>query len=171
MCVIIKRVTMMSLKIPKSVGVVASVTSPKCEEHVSWIKTAFGAEQLGIHRSNGGKRVMHCILAINDGLLYISDFMEEFGQNQDDIVKDTPSGFLLHIDSPDAQALFDRAAENGASVVVKMEQQPCGNLYGCVKDPFGFVWGLMQAQEEKRVPGVTPSLRHGKVKCAEHIHW
>ena len=161
---------MSSLSIPKNIGVVPSIISSSCKEHVAWVKKVFQAEQLGIHMSHDAKRVMHCMLAINNGLLYMSDYGEELGQKSSDY-SGNPTGFILHLDTPDADAVFSQATNNGAEVIVKLEKQPCENFYGCFKDPFGFVWGILKVEEGKGTPGVVPCLKNSKENCEDHVQW
>jgi hypothetical protein len=46
---------------------------------IEFYKTVFGAEELGVHMAEDGKRVMHAALRINGGLVMLSDSFPEFG--------------------------------------------------------------------------------------------
>lgn len=160
----------MSCTRPKASGVVPSIVSANCQDHVKWIQKVFQAEQLGIHMSSDYKRVLHCVLALNNGVLYISDYMKEFGQNAIDLTEE-PTGFILHLEVADPTVLYNRATSNDATVMVELKVQECGNLYGCFKDPFGFVWGVMKVTEGAGTPGVVPCLINAKEECEIHVEW
>ena len=164
--------SMSAISIPDSSGVTASIISSNCKEHVKWIKTVFLAEQVVVHCSDDDEgRVLHTALTINGGRLYMSDYMKEFHQTSSDVSAHPPTGFFLQLDVPDVQGLFHLASGKGAVEVVRPEGHPEGIQFGCFKDPFGQVWGLVQVEEGKGTPGVVPCLVLGKQKCEDHVQW
>ncbi len=44
----------------------------------------------------------------------------------------------------DAQAWWSRAVEAGAEIVMPLDVQFWGDLYGQLRDPFGVTWALNQ---------------------------
>lgn len=170
-CVIVEtaaanRLEMSSSRKPDVPGVVCYIVTSKCQEHIEWIKKVFQAEQYAIHMSEDYKRVFHCALGVNDGYIFISDAMEEFGQ----VIGEEPVGFTLCVEMEQPSAVWNRATANGATVMMELMAQECGNVYGAFKDPHGFVWGLCKVEGENRKPGVAPYiLRNGDSE--EHIQW
>lgn len=155
---------------PPVPGAVPALISTNCKEHVQWIKTVFEAEQYEFYTSEDNLRVLHCVLGINHGYLYISDPMEEFSKMSAASLAEEPAGFLLSLEMEEAEEAWQRATCNGATVVVEWGMQKCGNLDGCFKDPFGFMWGVMKAAPTGRKPGVVPYIiRDGD--CEQHIQW
>lgn len=152
---------------PKASGVVCTIISTSCEEHIKWLKTVFEAEQYEIYMSDDSKRVLHCVLAINGGLLYISDEMTELPS---DCPLESPTGFMLSLEMENPCDVWNRATANNASVVVDLQVQECGKEFGSFKDPFGFTWSLLKKEDDKRKAGVIPYiLKDGD--CNNHIQW
>lgn len=146
-------------------GVVPSILSTKCKDHIQWIKTVFEAEQLELYMSEDDKTVMHCVLGLNGGYLFLGQPMEELGQAD----PETPAGFMLSLALDSPSDVWNRATSNQATVVTELAVQECGNQFGCFQDPYGFSWGVGNVTD-KSVPGVVPSiLRDGD--CEEHIQW
>ena len=153
---------------PPVPGVVATIITNNCKDHIQWIKTVFEAEQYEIYMSDDSKRVVHCVLGLNGGYLYISDPMEEFGGASTDLVSQ-PAGFMLSVEMVNPSDAWNRATSNAATVVMELAEQACGGTVGCFRDPHGFVWGV-KAVTDNRKPGVVPCiLRDGD--CLEHVQW
>ncbi|UCC32636.1 MAG: hypothetical protein JSU86_10200, partial [Phycisphaerales bacterium] len=47
----------------------------------------------------------------------------------------------------DPDSVFDRALLAGADVVTPVGDQPWGDRYGCLRDPFGYRWGIASRRE------------------------
>lgn len=119
--------------------------------------------------SDDTKRVMHSVLGLNGGILYISDTMEEFPSSRP-AVEEEPLGFILSLELEQPSDVWNRATSNNASVVVDLQVQQCGNVFGCFKDPYGFSWSLLKREDKKNIPGVVPYiLCNGDSE--EHIQW
>lgn len=149
-------------------GVVPSVISTNCQDHIKWIKTVFEADQNEIYLSEDGKRVLHCVLSLNGGYLYISDRMQDFDEYSAEYDEEAP-GFMLHVQVEDPSDIWSRATANKAMVVQELEKQEWGKLFGCFKDPYGFVWGVMKGCDDCQ-PGVIPHLLDTG-DCEQHLQW
>ena len=158
----------MSCSKPKVPGVVPNLLSPKCLEHIQWIKTVFEAEQYEIYMSDSNKEVLWCVLALNNGYLYLANPMKEFGRVLE--AEDEPIGFTLCLEMQQPADAWNRATANGAVVLVDLGAQECGAMYGSFKDPFGFVWGLCKVEGDSCKPGVIPYILHDG-DCEKHIQW
>ena len=113
-------------------------------EAISFYIRAFGAiERLRVTDADG--RVRHAELEIGDSRLFLTDVPlapETVVPNDDDT---SPVWLYLYVTDPDA--LFDRAVAAGADVVTLVSDQPWGDRYGCVRDPFGYRWGIAARRE------------------------
>jgi uncharacterized glyoxalase superfamily protein PhnB len=58
------------------------------------------------------------------------------------------SGVTLHLYVDDADAVFDRAVEAGATVRMPMNDAFWGDRYGKLADPFGHEWSVATHQED-----------------------
>ncbi|CAD7705012.1 unnamed protein product [Ostreobium quekettii] len=137
-------------------GVVPCIVSPDCAGHMEWMKRALGAEADGeVHYmpddfagapggNNGKKPVMHAPMRLNGGPIYMSDNVDM--EKKAAVVEEgLGRGYVMHLNVPDAQAMWDKALAEGASAVVPLKQQYWGDLYGVFKDPFGYQWSVCPA--------------------------
>lgn len=119
---------------------------------IDFYKKAFGAVEQRRSLAPDGRRVMHASLEIYGHVLMLADDFPEFcgGQSR------TPqslggSPVVLHLQVTDADAVFAKAVEAGAEVVMPLAEQFWGDRYGQIRDPFGFTWAIGQ-----RVRTVSP---------------
>jgi uncharacterized glyoxalase superfamily protein PhnB len=92
---------------------------------IEFLKTAFGAEEIGVYKSPEGK-LLHAALRIGDAAL-------EFGEAQG-----LPFAFYLYV--PDADALYQQAVAAGAKPLYPPSDQPYGDRVGGVEDAWGNTW-------------------------------
>jgi PhnB protein len=131
-------------------GVTAHLTirDGKAADAIDFYRQAFGAEEIGRHMADDGKRIMHAHLKLNGGSLMLNDDFPEFGHGE----ASAPASVTLHLQVPDADAAWNRAVAAGAEVRFPIADQFWGDRYGQVKDPFGFTWSIgapvKQAQQQ-----------------------
>src|SRR3546814_4127761 len=120
-------------------GVVAHLTirGGYGDEAVKFYEQAFGAKEQMRHMAEDGKRLMHAHLALNGGSLMLND---DFPEMRDGGDLPAPSGTTLHLQVPDADAIWDKALAAGATVRFPLDNQFWGDRYGQIEDPFGFTW-------------------------------
>jgi PhnB protein len=138
-------------------GVTAHLTirDGKAADAIDFYRRAFGAEEVGRHMADDGKRIMHAHLNINGGSLMLNDEFPEFMS-----APATPPGSLvLHLQVPDADAAWERAVAAGGEVRFPLADQFWGDRYGQVQDPFGFTWSIgapvKQAQQQGQAAPAT----------------
>ena len=51
-------------------------------------------------------------------------------------------GCVMHVNVADADALWARAAKEGAKTIVDLKPQYWGDVYGVFEDPFGYRWSV-----------------------------
>jgi PhnB protein len=126
-----------------------TVSDNRAAEAIDFYTKAFGAEEIGRHMADDGKRIMHAHLNLNGGSLMLNDDFPEFGHG----AAAAPASVTLHLQVRDADAAWQRALDAGAEVRFPMADQFWGDRYGQVKDPFGFTWSIgapvKQAQPEQ----------------------
>jgi PhnB protein len=105
---------------------------------IDFYSKAFGAEEIGRHMADDGKRIMHAHLKLNGGSLMLNDDFPEFGHG----TGAEPAGVTLHLQVPDADAAWHRALDAGAQERFPLADQFWGDRYGQVTDPFGFTWSI-----------------------------
>ena len=122
-------------------GVTAHLTirDGRGAEAVRFYEQAFGAKEEMRHLADDGTRLMHAHLKLNGGSLMLND---DFPEMRDGGTSPPPSGTTLHLQVPDADALWDKALAAGASIRFPLENQFWGDRYGQLEDPFGFTWSI-----------------------------
>ena len=123
-------------------GVAAHLTirDGRGDEAVRFYEKAFGAKEEMRHLAYDGNRLMHAHLTINGGSLMLNDDFPEFREGGGDVP--APGGVTLHIQVPDADAVWGNALAAGATVKFPLEDQFWGDRYGQLEDPFGFTWSI-----------------------------
>lgn len=155
----------------KKPGIIPTIQSPDCEKHIAWIKNVFGVEEeVEIFRSKDKKTIMHSSMVVNGGHLYLYDASAS-NEVKHDLDKEFESrGIVLHLELEDPNVSWKKAFSNGGTVIQELKQQFWGGLYGSIRDPFGFVWGLMKGGDCRK-PGVIPYLLMDEGKCEGYVEW
>ena len=115
-------------------------------EALGFYERAFGAEIL--LRSHGGDmpgmpvsdKVIHARMRVNGALIFLSDDFPEWTG----ATTLAPAAVTLHLQVEDVEMWWNRATEAGCSVTFPLGDQPWGDRYGKVTDPFGHTWSLGQ---------------------------
>ena len=112
------------------------------EKAIDFYKLAFGAEEKSRLAMPDGT-IVHCELAIGDSRLNIGEAMDGWPVHP----------LLAQIYVEDADAVFERAVNAGARVVMPMTDMFFGSREGRVVDSFGGTWTIstrteMVSQEE-----------------------
>ena len=114
---------------------------------IEFYKRAFGAQELARMPAPDGPHIWHAELQIGDSRLMLGDEFPEMGECR------APTSLggtatSLHLYVEDADAVFQRAVEAGATVSMPLTDTFWGDRYGKVTDPFGHQWGIAMRQEE-----------------------
>ena len=97
---------------------------------IDFLRQTFGAEEFQYDRAPDGS-VAHAKIRIGDSIMELS---EAHGPYQ-------PKPLAIHVYVPDVDAVYKRAIEAGAtSLQGDPADQPYGDRYAGVKDPFGNQW-------------------------------
>lgn len=120
------------------------------EQTVVFLKKALGATESYRLTASDGK-IVHCELRIGDSTLNLGASMEGWPAH----------GLVAQIYVEDSDALFQRAVEAGAKVVMPMTDMFFGSREGRVADPFGNVWTIATLKEE-----VSPEEMQRRLRAA-----
>jgi PhnB protein len=117
-------------------------------QFIDFLKAAFhGTERLRMPAPDGS--VMHAEVAIGNGAIEVSDGNEQYPT--------APGAIHLYVD--DADATYERAMKAGASSIYPVADQPWGERWGAVKDPFGNIWYIAKAGKWAQGPEGAPSVQ------------
>jgi PhnB protein len=110
----------------------------------------FGGEPGHNMMTADGQRLMHGEIELDGHKLFVSDEFkrEEGGMCQ---TPQTLGGTSVRITlmTDKADAVFQRALERGAEVLMPLQDMFWGARYGQLRDPFGHVWGINQQLKEQ----------------------
>jgi PhnB protein len=119
------------------------LTVPDARGAIAFYERAFGAQVAQRQETPDGKRIIHAALVVNGGWLMLSDDFPEMSGGR----SRTPAAFggtsvTIHLDLADVDAVWARAVEAGAKVVMPLADQFWGDRYGILEDPAGHRWSL-----------------------------
>lgn len=112
---------------------------------IAWYTKALGANELLRHPAPDGTSIMHSELLLGDSRFFVVD---EFPNS---MVSPTSLGgtpVTLHLYVHDVDALFSRAVDAGAEVLMPVADQFWGDRYGMIRDPFGHRWSIASRLED-----------------------
>ncbi len=114
---------------------------------IEFYRKAFGAEtRMSMPGPEG--RVMHAEVKIGDSMIFLSD---EFPEMSPETKSPQSAGCVtgtIFLYVPDVDAVFKRAVEAGARVVMPVADMFWGDRFGKVADPFGHHWGIATHKED-----------------------
>jgi PhnB protein len=104
----------------------------RAEPVITFLKRAFGAQELGKYASPDGV-VHHAEIRVGDSVV-------EMGEPQGPHSKYGPMPAMFYVYVPDCDAVYRRALVAGAKPIQEPADQPYGDRNGAVTDPFGNTW-------------------------------
>ena len=117
---------------------------------LKFYQEVFGAEAGDNMMARDGKRLMHGEILLDGHVLFVSD---EFTREEGGMCQKPESlggtSVRVTLMSDDADAVFQRATERGAEVLMPLQDMFWGARYGQFRDPFGHVWGVNQQLKEQ----------------------
>ncbi len=119
------------------------LTIEGCDRAIDWYQRVFGAELRSRAPDPTGKKVWHAEMRIGSSVLFLNDTFPEMGG--------TAETASLWLYTDDIDALWKRAVDAGASVVMPLTDMFWGDRTGTVTDPFGNRWNLA-----KRIKNLSP---------------
>jgi uncharacterized glyoxalase superfamily protein PhnB len=119
---------------------------------------ALGAKVLSVHRMPDGK-VLNAQLRVGNSMLMLNDEWPDYGAIGPKKIGNT--AVTIHIYVDDVDALWNQAVEAGFEVKMPLANQPWGDRYGNLKDPFGHSWSIgthvEDVSEEELARRMSPS--------------
>jgi len=123
----------------------AYVTIKNCSEAIEFYKRAFGAYEKGrLLMPNG--QIGHAEILIEGSMLMMADENIEWGNKSPDTIGGNPMSFCMYV--TDADAVFQKAIDAGANIVMPVEDSFYGDRVGQVMDPFGYKWMIATHKED-----------------------
>jgi PhnB protein len=131
-------------------GVVPYLTIEGASRAIDFYRTVFGAQEAMRQMADDGRRVLHCRLNINGGVVMLSDtFPEHSGPAGPDPARASPVALSLALTDPaEVDRLHGLAVEQGARSVMAPMDAVWGARFAMLTDPFGHRW-LLNAERQK----------------------
>jgi PhnB protein len=107
-------------------------------EAIDFYERAFGAEVRA--RLEAGGMLVHAALRIGESMITLCDAMPDHGFVAPD--PDAPVTQFITLYVEDADALFSRAVDAGATEINPVTDHIHGDRAGSVRDPFGHRWAV-----------------------------
>ena len=120
------------------------LTVRNADAAIEFYRQAFGARLLVRHAHESG-RIQHAELSIGDSLILIHDDFSDLGGPA--APHPGRSGVTIHLYVPDADAVFQRALNAGATSLIPVADQPWGDRYGILQDPYAHRWSIGTSQQ------------------------
>lgn len=106
---------------------------------------AFGAEELFRMDGPPGK-LGHAEMKIGDSPFMLADEVEAWGNRSPETLGGNGTSLMIYVE--DADALFRRAIDAGATEVMPVKDHFYGDRSGTVEDPFGHRWTIATHVED-----------------------
>jgi uncharacterized glyoxalase superfamily protein PhnB len=106
-------------------------------------------ERFRVPRAPGSQFIMHGEVAIGNSIIELADANEQF-----------PAGpMAIHLYVDNADAVFARAIDAGATSIYEVGDHVSGDRQGAVRDPFGNLWYIAMIQGWTPGPEGVPSVQ------------
>ena len=104
---------------------------------IAFVEKAFGGELKHRHPTPDGK-VMHAAMQIGNSMIELSDGKEEW----------PALPFAIHFYTPDADAMYQKALDEGATSLYEPTDHPYGERGAGVRDAWGNEWFIATRTSE-----------------------
>lgn len=132
--------------IPDTMAVVTPhMVIEDCAKAMQWYTQVFDAIEVMRMEGPGGK-IMHAHMTIGGAHVMMVDAFPEWGSAGPQGLGGT--SVVMHIYTPDTDALFQKAVDAGAEALMSPEDAFWGDRFAKVKDPFGHHWSFATHQRD-----------------------
>jgi PhnB protein len=129
---------------PGAYSLNAYIAIKGCDEAIEFYKKAFGAIEKGRLLMPDGK-IGHAEITIEGSLLMMSEENSDWGNVSPQTLGGNPLTFSLYV--KDVDAVFQKAVDAGATVLMPLKDEFYGDRTGQVVDPFGYKWMIATHKE------------------------
>ncbi|MGQ7944439.1 VOC family protein [Flavobacterium sp. WC2509] len=123
----------------------AYIAVKDCNDAIEFYKKAFGAIERGRLLMPDGK-IGHAEILIEGSLLMLAEENSDWGNVSPKTIGGNPLIFGLYV--KDVDAVFQKAIDTGATVLMPIKDEFYGDRTGQVLDPFGYKWMIATHKED-----------------------
>ena len=113
---------------------------------IEFYREAFGARELLRNLAGDGQTIAHAELLLGDSRFFVNDEFPSSGTLGPS--SERRAAVVLHLYVENADIVFEKAIRAGAHVLMPLENQPWGDRYGELRDPFGHSWSIASRLED-----------------------
>jgi PhnB protein len=125
--------------------VIPYLTIAGAGDAIDFYVTVLGAKERGRMPAPGGN-VGHAELEIGDSMIMLADEFPEMGGKSPKSIGGSPVTVMVYVE--DVDSVFEKALDNGASAISKVEDQFYGDRSGTFEDPWGHKWHVASHVED-----------------------
>jgi len=107
---------------------------------IEFYKKAFGAQEIGRMDMPEGGKVLHAAMRIGNSVIMLMDEFPEWNTVSPQTLNGSPVTIHLYVEN--AELVFTRAVQAGATAIMPLEDTFWGDRYGKLQDPFGHTWSI-----------------------------
>ena len=115
------------------------------DQAIEYYKKAFGAKERVRMEAPGGT-VGHAELEIGDSVVMLSDPFPQSSTKPPKELGGSSASVFMYVE--DVDAVVKQAVDEGATVLMEVEDQFWGDRFGTVQDPFGHSWSIATHVED-----------------------
>ena len=115
-------------------------------EALEFYGKAFGAKPGARMPGPDGESTMHAEMKIGDSTVMLTDENPQWEMKSPQTLGGTATSMHLYVDEVDA--VYAKAVEAGAEVIVPIQDTFWGDRYAKLRDPFGHEWGIATRKED-----------------------
>ncbi len=150
--------------IPEGFGTVTPhIIARNAVEALEFYKKAFGAEEVMRIPGPDGKSVMHCEFQIGNSRIMMCDEFPDMGANSPQAIGGTPVTIHLYVE--DADAVYNRAVNAGATATMPLTDMFWGDRYGKLVDPYGHQWSVATHVEDVSPEDMAQRMSESMGEC------
>src|SRR5260370_25120119 len=126
------------------------ISVARAGEFIEFVTNAFGGtERFRVPREPGSEFIMHAEVAIGNSIVELADANGRL----------PAAAMAIHLYVDDADSVFARAIEAGATSIYGVGDHGSGDRQGAVRDPFGNLWYIAMIQGWTPGPEGVPSVQ------------
>ena len=110
-----------------------------CAKALDFYVKALGAQEIYRSMMPDG-RVMHAMIQVGNSIVMMAGEFPEMGAVGPNKLGGTP--VALHVYTEDADKLFKKAVDAGATPIMPISDTFWGDRYGQIQDPYGHRWAI-----------------------------
>lgn len=147
--------------------VIPSLSFKGTDEAITWYKNVFGARERA-RMAGPDKKIMHAEITIGNSVIFLAEEDPKFKNKSAKSVNGNSISLYTYL--PDVDDTIKKAVQNGASLVMPVQDMFYGDRVGCIDDPFGYTWVLSTHVRDVSEEEMKKGMKEAAQKMEEMEH-